>query len=50
MDEQITTAEVKETCKCCDGTGVQYDNVTGLKVKCPCCGGTGKWNRPTVTW
>ena len=32
----------KSNCKCCFGTGVQYNRLTGLRIKCPCCGGTGK--------
>ena len=32
-------------CKCCHGSGVQYNRITGLSVRCPCCGGSGKWSK-----
>jgi len=28
-------------CKCCNGTGVQYNKNTGLTQHCPCCSGSG---------
>lgn len=34
----------KETCKCCHGTGTQYNKITGLTIYCPCCGGSGQRN------
>jgi hypothetical protein len=29
-------------CKCCYGSGIQYNKLTGMRVLCPCCGGSGK--------
>ena len=33
-------------CRACDGTGVQYNNTTGLKQRCPETNGTGIWTAP----
>ena len=39
-----TSAEKQhEQCHCCGGTGVQYNHLTGLRVRCPCCYGSGVW-------
>lgn len=37
-----------EVCKCCHGSGIQYNLLTGMNVRCPCCNGSGKWNPPLV--
>jgi hypothetical protein len=40
----MTTDNLKnESCKACNGTGVQVNIYTGIRVKCPACGGTGDW-------
>ena len=40
-----------QPCKCCGGTGTQYNNLTGQTEICKCCGGTGEWTiSPKVTW
>ena len=31
------------SCKCCMGSGIQYCDKTGLRVRCPECDGTGDW-------
>ncbi len=31
-------------CKCCNGTGIQFSWITGLKDICPACRGTGHWS------
>jgi DnaJ-class molecular chaperone len=33
----------RETCKFCNGTGIQV-NKDGIRIKCPECGGTGQRN------
>lgn len=33
----------KNHCKACNGTGVQYNDKTGLKQRCPECRGSGRW-------
>ena len=39
-----TTAEkLPEPCRCCGGTGMQYNHLTGMNERCQCCYGTGKW-------
>jgi len=35
-------AQKKSNCRCCHGTGVQLNKITGLVQHCPCCHGTGK--------
>lgn len=32
----------RNVCKCCHGTGVQYNKTNGLTVFCPCCHGSGQ--------
>ncbi len=32
----------KKNCPACNGTGVQYSHIDGLKHRCPMCNGKGK--------
>lgn len=45
----------KGVCKCCHGSGVQHNRITGLTQHCPCCHGSGKgkmepidFNKPII--
>ena len=40
MDEVIDKGG--KCCKCCLGTGVQYNKKTGLRIPCPYCNGEGR--------
>ena len=35
------TSTCGEPCKCCNGSGIQINIYSGLRVICPCCGGKG---------
>lgn len=35
-----------DKCPACEGSGVQLNTKTGLKVICPVCSGTGRWSPP----
>lgn len=37
------------TCKACNGSGVQTNIYTGVKVRCLACDGSGDWNLPQRT-
>ena len=50
MTNTTETTKTGESCKCCGGTGVQYNKQTGLTVRCTYCGGTGKWTDSRITW
>jgi DnaJ-class molecular chaperone len=45
-----STTGVNEPCKCCGGSGTQYNALTGQIEICKCCGGTGEWNKPGITY
>jgi DnaJ-class molecular chaperone len=48
MENQVTTSDgANGPCKCCSGTGTQYNALTGQIETCRCCGGTGKWGEST---
>jgi len=40
---------IKGKCKCCGGTGTQYNEKTGLRQPCPYCNGTGE-EKPRVSF
>lgn len=50
MKNQTTYDSSDEPCRCCGGTGTQYNALTGQREKCNCCNGTGKWNNPLIIW
>jgi len=42
LSHTTTTTTTPETCKCCNGRGIQTRK-DGIKIKCPNCDGKGTW-------
>ena len=40
--------DTTDKCKACNGSGIQYSHIQGLRVTCPVCNGTGKKRRKRI--